>query len=170
MQQFQLSTASTVISVWRTAHNRFIKAAVRSSLIGCHSLAAIEMFARRKGETVKKREKKRDEKRCGIYDAFNARMCFNFQSLLLRRRKASRLRLPCVSVKWRKKYCRTIELLIVSDGGFHKARGINERNDESWGIFARKLCYREINLCAFRCSNRSPHEHFHRIIYAADNP
>lgn len=50
-----------VISVRRAVHNRFIKAAVRSSLIGCHDwLAAIEiaLFVRRKKETIKKEKKK----------------------------------------------------------------------------------------------------------------
>lgn len=116
-QQFQLSAVSTVISMWRAAHNRFIKVAVRSSLIDCHSLAAIEMFVWRKDETVKKRERNKT-RRTAAYTYTRimplTRVCFTFQSLLLRgQAEASRSRSSRASVRWRKNICRTIELLIA---------------------------------------------------------
>lgn len=67
-QQFQLSAVGTMISVWRAAHNRFIKVAAARHSLAATRLAVIVMLAieKKKKEEEERKEEKRSKKRWGI--------------------------------------------------------------------------------------------------------
>lgn len=66
-QQFQLSAVGTMISVWRAAHNRFIKVAAARHSLAATRLAVIVMLAieKRKKKKRKKGRKRKDRKKDG---------------------------------------------------------------------------------------------------------